>query len=225
MLQFFVPCLVAMPGAGSSQFESACRGIRGASVGWSELCSLGFGGNITAEYVYELEVRPHQTHKHWTYAQMLNHTHSQMGEYSAQRTHASYVARAQQLNDEYKGLYRGSNSGPPGTECVRATMCNIDAGKIATNYACFACSLLWQNAVFVKRAARRTSNATRPVSKNTNDKYFTPEAQAEKAKVCLLQCLLHLSLFSHELSSHMTQMSCPSHSNCRESSHMSPLLT
>ena len=49
---------ILMAVSSASAFECACRGVRGDGAGWDELCRLGLGGNITAEYVYELEVRP-----------------------------------------------------------------------------------------------------------------------------------------------------------------------
>ena len=49
---------LTMAASSASAFQCACRGARGEGAGWDELYALGIGGNFTAEYVYNLEVRP-----------------------------------------------------------------------------------------------------------------------------------------------------------------------
>ena len=101
---------VLMAASSASAFECACRGVRGEGAGWAELCALGTGGNITAEYIYELEVRP-GVRGNLNMQQALKRMDKEQGEEAAAAALAGLRARAQLKQEEEGGLYKGSNSG------------------------------------------------------------------------------------------------------------------
>ena len=180
---------VLMAASSASAFECACRGVRGEGAGWAELCALGTGGNITAEYVYELEVRS-GVRGNLNMKQALKRMDQEQGEEAAAAALAGLRARAQMLQEEEGGLYKGSNSGRRGTECVRSTVCDIDGGKRAQGNACFACWLLMNTPAIRRqiesRVTDRTANASADnvsaVDGRTNDRFQTHEQLSKKLK-------------------------------------------
>ena len=131
-------------------FECACRGVRGDNEGVQELANLGLGGNITDRYVYDLEYRP-QVKKNLTYDQALQKMEIEMGEERTVTFATRLKQRAASLQAEQCGLYRSHGN------CVRSTMCNIDAGRLEEGRMCLACALLLDHMFFRCVCTRHTT--------------------------------------------------------------------
>ena len=168
-----------MAASSASTFECACRGVRGEGVGWEELCALGVGGNITAEYVYELEVRP-TVRGNLTLTQALAKMQSERSVEASAAMYSQLRDRAQFLQDQEGGLYRGSNSGTRGSECVRSVFCSIDGGRHVLERACCACWLVQSMPAIHRRAVNRaaalatdapTSNGSSSVNPKLNHRF------------------------------------------------------
>jgi hypothetical protein len=176
---------ILMAASSASAFECACRGVRGDGAGWDDMCRLGLGGNITAEYVYELEVRP-TVQGNLTMTQACNKMQKNHGEAFAAEWYAKLRDRAKLLQEQEGGLYRGSNSGVRGSECVRSVFCNIDQGRREHGQSCLACWLVLMMPAPHRRAAGRdaasASNSSMGVKPDMNHRFQTAEQSSKRLK-------------------------------------------
>eukprot|EP00966_Prymnesium_polylepis_P331679 7387255-Prymnesium_polylepis.1 len=150
----------------------ACRGIRLDGAGWEQLCDLDRGGVITPEYVFEKEVRPLMNNS-MSYAQTLARLEEKKGEDAAADFAQKQIARANELQRQHGGLYRGHR------DCVRSTVCDIDFGLLPDR-VCLACSLLLVNQAFRQRLGRREENVTVPPPRDMRDDYMASEQKRQK---------------------------------------------
>ena len=133
----------------------ACRGVRGDSPGLKELMQLRVGGQVTAEDVFNFEVRPSMTRDMSFQVAIaeLNHT---KGEAFAAAWFARLRDRANSIQQQKGGLYTGHH------DCVRSVFCNLDAGSPEHAQMCFGCTLLLSNRTFKQRVRARTEAGPEP---------------------------------------------------------------
>ena len=133
----------------------ACRGVRGDSPGLKELMQLRVGGQVTAEDVYNFEVRPSMT-RDMSFQVAVAELNRTKGEAFAVAWFAKLRDRANSIQQQKGGLYTGHH------DCVRSVFCNLDAGSPEHAQMCFGCTLLLSNRTFKQRVRARTEAGPEP---------------------------------------------------------------
>jgi hypothetical protein len=133
----------------------ACRGVRGDSPGLKELMQLRVGGQVTAEDVYNFEVRPSMT-RDMSFQVAIAELNLTKGEDFAAAWFARLRDRANSIQQQKGGLYTGHH------DCVRSVFCNLDAGSPEHAQMCFGCTLLLSNRSFNRRVRARTEAGPEP---------------------------------------------------------------
>ena len=133
----------------------ACRGVRGDSPGLKELMQLRVGGQVTAEDVYNFEVRPSMT-RDMSFQVAIAELNLTKGEDFAAAWFARLRDRANSIQQQKGGLYTGHH------DCVRSVFCNLDAGSPEHAQMCFGCTLLLSNRTFKQRVRARTEAGPEP---------------------------------------------------------------
>ena len=109
----------------------ACRGVRGDSPGLKELMQLRVGGEVTAEDVYNFEVRPSMT-RDMSFEVAVAELNRTKGEAFAAAWLTKLRNRANSIQQQRGGLYTGHH------DCVRSVFCNLDAGSPEHAQMCFS---------------------------------------------------------------------------------------
>ena len=116
----------SMASSSASAFECACRGVRGDDAGLREIMQLRFGGSITVEDVFNVEVQP-ALKDPVSFTAALDKMEREQGEAAAAAWLNQLKARAATIHEEKGGLYTGH------MDHVRSAFCNIDAGSVGAS--------------------------------------------------------------------------------------------
>ena len=146
---------MASSSTGALLMLCACRGVRGDSPGLKELMQLRVGGEVTAEDVYNFEVRPSMT-RDMSFQVAVAELNRTKGEAFAAAWLTKLRDRANSIQQQRGGLYTGHH------DCVRSVFCNLDAGSPEHAQMCFGCMLLLSNRTFKQRVRARTEAGPEP---------------------------------------------------------------
>ena len=146
---------MASSSTGALLMLCACRGVRGDSPGLKELMQLRVGGEVTAEDVYNFEVRPSMT-RDMSFEVAVAELNRTKGEAFAAAWLTKLRNRANSIQQQRGGLYTGHH------DCVRSVFCNLDAGSPEHAQMCFGCMLLLSNRSFNRRVRARTEAGPEP---------------------------------------------------------------
>ena len=146
---------MASSSTGALLMLCACRGVRGDSPGLKELMQLRVGGEVTAEDVYNFEVRPSMT-RDMSFEVAVAELNRTKGEAFAAVWLTKLRNRANSIQQQRGGLYTGHH------DCVRSVFCNLNAGSPEHAQMCFGCMLLLSNRSFNRRVRARTESGPEP---------------------------------------------------------------
>ena len=146
---------MASSSTGALLMLCACRGVRGDSPGLKELMQLRVGGEVTAEDVYNFEVRPSMT-RDMSFEVAVAELNRTKGEAFAAAWLTKLRDRANSIQQQRGGLYTVHH------DCVRSVFCNLDAGSPEHAQMCFGCMLLLSNRTFKQRVRARTEAGPEP---------------------------------------------------------------
>ena len=170
----FRQSIMASSSTGALLMLCACRGVRGDSPGLKELMQLRVGGEVTAEDVYNFEVRPSMT-RDMSFEVAVAELNRTKGEAFAAVWLTKLRNRANSIQQQRGGLYTGHH------DCVRSVFCNLNAGSPEHAQMCFGCMLLLSNRSFNRRVRARTESGPEP-AQTANYSTLTDDQKNKRLK-------------------------------------------